>query len=128
MDKTNLDKFSLPSELKAFLSWVKARYCSFEFYNFQDNSSALFFRKKLLFDQSKSFDIVLFHVDIFSILELVDAAIPSQHMEPYKHTILGVDGVKASKFQISGKITSFFLFKFIFGSSAFYTFVSSLVP
>ncbi|KAL2238958.1 UNVERIFIED_CONTAM: Metal tolerance protein C1 [Sesamum indicum] len=30
-----------------------------------------------------------------SILELVDAAVPSQHLEPYRHTILGVDGVKA---------------------------------
>ncbi|KAL1542660.1 Metal tolerance protein C1 [Salvia divinorum] len=29
-----------------------------------------------------------------SILELVDAAIPSQHLEPYKRTILGVEGVK----------------------------------
>ncbi|KAL0371420.1 UNVERIFIED_CONTAM: Metal tolerance protein C1 [Sesamum angustifolium] len=31
-----------------------------------------------------------------SILELVDAAVPSQHLEPYKHTILGVEGVKAT--------------------------------
>ncbi|PIN02363.1 Mitochondrial Fe2+ transporter MMT1 [Handroanthus impetiginosus] len=29
-----------------------------------------------------------------SILELVDAAILPQHLEPYKHTILGVEGVK----------------------------------
>ncbi|KAK4418164.1 Metal tolerance protein C1 [Sesamum alatum] len=29
-----------------------------------------------------------------SILELVDAAVPSQHLDPYKHTILGVEGVK----------------------------------
>ncbi|KAL2535314.1 Metal tolerance protein C1 [Forsythia ovata] len=29
-----------------------------------------------------------------SILELVDAAVPSQHLEPFKHTILGVEGVK----------------------------------
>ncbi|KAL7151216.1 hypothetical protein ABFS83_04G016600 [Erythranthe nasuta] len=29
-----------------------------------------------------------------SILELVDAAVPSENLEPYKHTILGVDGVK----------------------------------
>ncbi|KAI3449519.1 hypothetical protein Pfo_006184 [Paulownia fortunei] len=29
-----------------------------------------------------------------SIVELVDAAVPSQHLEPYKHTILGVEGVK----------------------------------
>lgn len=29
-----------------------------------------------------------------SILELVDAAIPPETLEPYKHTILGVEGVK----------------------------------
>ncbi|KAL0419999.1 UNVERIFIED_CONTAM: Metal tolerance protein C1 [Sesamum radiatum] len=32
------------------------------------------------------------------ILELVDAAVPSQHLEPYKHTILGVEGVKVDPF------------------------------
>lgn len=35
----------------------------------------------------------------FSILELVDAAVPSQQLEPFKKTILGVEGVKVSQFQ-----------------------------
>ncbi|KAK6115027.1 hypothetical protein DH2020_007296 [Rehmannia glutinosa] len=33
-----------------------------------------------------------------SILELVDAAVLSQQLEPYKHTILGVEGVKVDPF------------------------------
>lgn len=32
----------------------------------------------------------------YSVLELVDAAVPSQALEPFKHTILGVEGVKVS--------------------------------
>lgn len=44
----------------------------------------------------------------FSVMELVDAAIPSQHLEPYKQTILGVEGVKVGTFQIPNRTASFF--------------------
>lgn len=35
----------------------------------------------------------------FSVLELVDAAIPSQLMEPYRQAILQVEGVKVCQFE-----------------------------
>ncbi|XP_057782377.1 metal tolerance protein C1 isoform X2 [Salvia miltiorrhiza] len=39
--------------------------------------------------------VALIGVDLFlGVMELVDAAIPSQQLEPYKQTILGVEGVK----------------------------------
>lgn len=55
----------------------------------------------------------------FSVMELVDAAIPPQHLEPYKQTILGVEGVKVGRFQVSGLTTSFFWFFFFFGPFLF---------
>ncbi|CAI9105346.1 OLC1v1004252C1 [Oldenlandia corymbosa var. corymbosa] len=44
-----------------------------------------------------------------SILELVDAAVPSQLMEPYKHTILQVEGVKGCN-HLRGRRAGSFLY------------------
>lgn len=35
-----------------------------------------------------------FFISLFSVLELVDAAIPAQQLEPIRQTILQVEGVK----------------------------------
>lgn len=37
---------------------------------------------------------ILFFFSLFSVLELVDAAIPAQQLEPIRQTILQVEGVK----------------------------------
>lgn len=57
----------------------------------------------------------------FSIMELVDAAIPSQHLEPYKRTILGVEGVKVGRFRIPSRTTSLFLIKNYFSDMVPFT-------
>lgn len=55
-------------------------------------------------------------------MELVDAAIPPQHLEPYKKTILGVEGVKVGRFQVASITTSLFLLKSHFWLALFYSF------
>lgn len=74
------------------------------------------------FKKKKSFmNVMCSFGPIFSVLELVDAAIPAEQLEPIKPTILQTEGVKVS-FKYF-----FFLFLFSFLHGVIYTIAGKVV-